>query len=80
MAQALANGDMGPGDELQSEEEQEGAYLEDEAQQDTLEQVGTFCLACCRLLVQTCSGCDHVCLTHCRNVHSCLQESTLLTS
>ena len=68
MAQALANGDMGSGDELQSEEEQEGAYLEDEAQQDTLEQVGTFCLASCKLSVQHSSICDCVCMTHCRCV------------
>lgn len=68
MAQALANGDMGPGDELQSEEEQEDAYLEDEAQQDTLEQVGTFCLTCCKLSLQHFSVCDRVCMTHCRCV------------
>ncbi len=41
LAQALANGNMGPQDDLPPEEEEQLGYPEDEAQQDTLEQVRT---------------------------------------
>lgn len=41
LAQALANGNMDPQDDLLPEEEEQLGYPEDEAQQDTLEQVRT---------------------------------------
>lgn len=41
MAQALADGNMGPGEELTPEEEEQLQYPEDEGQQDTLEQAST---------------------------------------
>ena len=41
IAQALANGNMGPGEELTPEEEEELRYPEDDGQQDTLEQVSS---------------------------------------
>ncbi len=58
LAQALANGNMGPQDDLPPEEEEQLGYPEDEAQQDTLGQVCTVltCAICCRahaLEVQT---------------------------
>ncbi len=50
LAQALANGNMGPQDDLPPEEEEQLGYPEDEAQQDTLEQVRTVLThaICCR--------------------------------
>lgn len=41
LAQALANGDMGPQDDLPPEEEEQLGYPEDEPEQGTLEQVRT---------------------------------------
>ena len=50
LAQAFANGNMDPQDDLPPEEDEQLRYPEDEAQQDTLEQVCsvlTYAI-CCR--------------------------------
>ena len=62
LAQALANGNMGTQDDLPPEEEEQLGDPEDEAQQETLEQV-CFALLCFALS------------PHCYDVCSLLQES-----
>ncbi len=49
LAQALANGNMDPQDDLPPQEDEQLGYPEDEAQPDTLEQVRT-ALTCAVLL------------------------------
>jgi hypothetical protein len=56
LAQALANGNMDPQDDLLPEEDEQLGYPEDEAQQDTLEQVRTVLTyaICCRACALSC--------------------------